>query len=609
MKNKRDKKEIIWNRNDTPRELHFMLEELGRHYPISCAKASTVFFRRSSETSAVNPESNNIIEFSTVPEAARGLSYILSGCNPVSLQKRSFEKTGVMLDCSRNAAPTVEYLKHWMRRLALFGMDTFYLYLEDMYELEGEPFFGLQRGRYSAAEIREVDRYALNFGIELIPCIQTLGHMEQALRWECYKSISDAKNILLSGEDKTYDLIEKMVRFWTENVTTNRIHIGMDEAGNIGHGHYLKKNGLRPQKDIFIDHLNRVCSICRKYDRQPIIWSDMLFRITSPSGDYYDTAAGFSESHFARLPENLQMVYWDYYHADEKFCSDMIASHKGCRQLLVSPGIWSWGKPWYGREFTENNLPPLVKAARTHGIKEIFFTLWNDDGACGDLESSWCGIAMAADQVMGGECLPERFSTICGGDYELSRRLAGINDEFSALGLLWDDPLYGLYWKKRRALDKTYWNNRLIAYEKVLQELKSAPASYGAGDLQHLRRLTEFLAEKIRLRQQLEKIMEEPGKAQMKKLELAFRRQALRAKGLNASFRKIWLSRFKPFGLEVVQLRLAAQAERSLETARRLKEMSEGKGVGLPELSGLDLNCETYPDFTFRGNASPSVII
>ncbi|HCE42747.1 MAG TPA: hypothetical protein DET40_04300 [Lentisphaeria bacterium] len=609
MKNKRYKKEIIWNRDDTPRELHFMLEELGRHYPISCAKVSNVLFRRSSEPSAVNPVSNNVIEFSTVPEAARGLSYILGGCKAAPLQKRSFEKTGAMLDCSRNAVPAVEYLKHWIRRLAMFGMDTFYLYLEDMYELEGEPFFGLQRGRYSAAEIREVDRYALDFGIELIPCIQTLGHMEQALRWECYYKISDAKNILLAGEDKTYDLIEKMVRFWTENVNTRRLHIGMDEAGNIGHGHYLKKNGFRPQKDIFIDHLNRVCSICLKYDRQPIIWSDMLFRITSPTGDYYDHKAGFSEPLFARLPENLQMVYWDYYHSDDKFCSEMIASHKGCRQLLVSPGIWSWGKPWYGREFTENNLPPLVKAARTHGIKEIFFTLWNDDGACGDLESSWCGIAMAADQVMGGESLPERFAAICGGDYELSRRLAGINDEFSAFGLLWDDPLYGLYWKKRRALDKTYWNKRLIAYEKVLQELKSAPPGYGAGDLQHLRRLTEFLAEKICLRQQLETIIENPGKAQMKKLELAFRRQAVRAKGLNASFRKIWLSRFKPFGLEVVQLRLATQAERNLETARRLKEISEGKGVGLLELSGPDLNCETYPDFTFRGNVSPSTII
>lgn len=609
MKNKRYKKEIIWNREGTPRELHFMLEELGKFYPIRCTKYSNVLFRKRPESSALNPENCNIVEYSTVPEAARGLSYILSGCNPAALQKCSFEKIGVMLDCSRNAAPTVEYLKHWIRRLALFGMDTFYLYLEDMYELEGEPFFGLQRGRYSGAEMREIDRYALNFGIELVPCIQTLGHMEQALRWECYNSISDAKNILLAGEDKTYELIEKMVRFWTDNVTTKRLHIGMDEAGNIGHGHYLKKNGLRPQKDIFIDHLKRVCSICLKYDRQPIIWSDMLFRITSTNGNYYDTNAGFSESHFAKLPENLQMVYWDYYHADEKFCSDMIASHKGCRQLLVSPGIWSWGKPWYGREYTEDNLPPLVRAAQRHGIREIFFTLWNDDGACADLESSWCGIAMAADKAMGGEFLPERFAAICGGDYELSRKLANINDEFSAFGLLWDDPLYGLYWKKRRALDKSYWDKRLTAYEKVLDHLKSAPGKYGAGDLQHLRKLTEFLAEKIRLRQRLETIMRNPNHAQIRTLAAAFRRQAVRAKKLSDSYRKIWLSRFKPFGLEVVQLRLAAQAERNLETARRLNENASECGIGLPELDAPDINCETYPDFTFRGNVSPSVII
>ncbi len=210
---------------------------------------------------------------------------------------------------------------------------------------------------------------------------------------------------------------------------------------------------------------------------------------------------------------------------------------------------------------------------------------------------------MAADEAMGGEFLSERFTTICGGDYELSRRLADINDEFSAFGLLWDDPLYGLYWKKRRAIDKSYWDKRLMAYEKVLKYLDDTPSKYGAGDLQHLRRLIEFLAEKIRLRQQLETIMENPAKVQIQILAAAFRRQAVRAKHISASYRKIWLSRFKPFGLEVVQLRLAAQAERNLETARRLNENAKGCGIGLPELDAPDINCETYPDFTFRGNA------
>lgn len=46
-----------------------------------------------------------------------------------------------------------------------------------------EPYFGAYRGRYSAAEIREMDDYAQKFGVELVPCIQTLAHLHNALKW------------------------------------------------------------------------------------------------------------------------------------------------------------------------------------------------------------------------------------------------------------------------------------------------------------------------------------------------------------------------------------------------------------------------------------------
>ena len=46
-------------------------------------------------------------------------------------------------------------------------------YTEDTYEVEGQPYFGAYRGKYTKDEIKELDAYASMFGVELVPCIQT----------------------------------------------------------------------------------------------------------------------------------------------------------------------------------------------------------------------------------------------------------------------------------------------------------------------------------------------------------------------------------------------------------------------------------------------------
>ena len=69
--------------------------------------------------------------------------------------KTSFEKeetplfitNGAMLDCSRNAVMKVEWVKFFLRKMALMGMNALMLYTEDPYEVEERPYFGYMRGR------------------------------------------------------------------------------------------------------------------------------------------------------------------------------------------------------------------------------------------------------------------------------------------------------------------------------------------------------------------------------------------------------------------------------------------------------------------------------
>ena len=79
-----------------------------------------------------------------------------------------------MLDCSRNSVLSIEGLKRFIVNLEKMGYNLLQLYTEDTYEIPEEPLFGYLRGRYSQKEIREIDAFAKEHGIELQPCIQTL---------------------------------------------------------------------------------------------------------------------------------------------------------------------------------------------------------------------------------------------------------------------------------------------------------------------------------------------------------------------------------------------------------------------------------------------------
>ena len=108
--------------------------------------------------------------------------------------KCRFEQLGIMVDCSRNAVPTVETVKKLIRIMALLGYRSLQLYTEDTYEIPSQPYFGYLRGRYSSEELKELDAYADELGIELVPCIQTLAHLERIFRWKCYDEVRDFDN-------------------------------------------------------------------------------------------------------------------------------------------------------------------------------------------------------------------------------------------------------------------------------------------------------------------------------------------------------------------------------------------------------------------------------
>ena len=254
----------------------------------------------------------------------------------------AYDSLEIMLDCSRNGVLNFRAYQEFVIHAALMGYTAIQLYMEDTYKIKDRPYFGYLRGRYSKEELKEMDEYADCLFLELVPAIQTLAHLGNTLKWGEFSDVVDFGDILLVGEEKTYELIDDMFRSLSESIASRNINIGMDEAHMIGLGKYLDKHGYKDRFAIMLAHLNKVMEIARKYDYQPIMWSDMFFRLGS-GGEYYDTDWEMRQDIVDAIPQDLSLVYWDYYSEDKETYDQMIGKHKEMSDKIVfAGGAWKW---------------------------------------------------------------------------------------------------------------------------------------------------------------------------------------------------------------------------------------------------------------------------
>jgi len=593
---------LMWNKGNTPSELHSILETLAADYPISSTNGE--FELKFTQTEAKGKSTVHFadktveITYNRPVDAARALGNTFAGLE--SDEHTEFKTYGIMLDCSRNAVMTVKHFKSWLRQLALMGYNMAMLYTEDTYQLPDEPLFGYKRGPYTMAEMKEIDAYAQSLGIEMIACLQTLGHMEQILQWHNNHKVKDTARVLLVDAEETYTLIDKMLAFWSEALSSERIHIGMDETHDLGRGRFMDIHGYERGFDIFNRHFAKVEKMCQKYSLRPMIWSDMYFRMSNPNQDYYDLKYPIPQDVIDKIPKNSDLVYWDYYCKDKQFYIDFIEKHREMGyEPLMGSGLWTWGRIWNDHDQDVKAVKPCLQACRESKLDEVFFTLWGDSGAFCEINSVLAGLCWAADLAYGGSedaaRLEAQFKAITGGSYKNHMSAAGLEKHILDDGentqtpgapfLLWDDPMLGICWESKQNIDAEFANKTIKLYDSICEDLADQRNDNSAADINHAWLLADFLRMKVAFRRDLLNAYESSNKAAM--IELADQilvKMITACEALSDSFRNMWYKYFKPFGLEVIQIRQGGQVLRLKETQCRIREYVAGTVDSLPEL-------------------------
>lgn len=498
---------------------------------------------------------------------------------------------GVMLDCSRNGVMTVKAVKEYARILAQMGYNTLMLYTEDTYEVDGEPYFGYLRGRYSKEELKEIDAYCSSIGMELVPCIQMLAHLNCMFKWRAYSDICDCDDILLIGEEKTYELLEHMFSTISQCFSSKKIHIGMDEAFKVGLGKYLERNGYENRFDIINKHLHRVCDMAREYGFEPMIWSDMFCKLALNTEDYY--VGGLKDldkiREQAALPESISLVYWDYYSKDYGHYVNMMELNKAFgKKVYFAGGTWTWKGFAPDNTFSMEATAPAMRACGDCGIDGWFMTVWGDDGDECSKFMVLPSLLYAIEIAKGNEDMADirqKFREITGASFDtflLADRLdtiCGMYGGNPSKYLFYNDPFLGINDYRCSKKDNLFY--------KELAEVLSGAEGKGGYELlfDMYEKLCRVLAVKCDLGVRTRKYYQEGNKGALEKLACEVYPQVIeRVKLFHKAYRKCWMWEKKPHGFDVQDIRIGGVLQRLESCKERIFEFTRGEVDEIPEL-------------------------
>lgn len=281
---------------------------------------------------------------------------------------------GVHLDL-KGAPPTPRRLRELLRVFAAARYNAVLVEWEDSFPWTVDVRFRSERA-YTPEDVRAFVEEAGRLGIELIPLVQCLGHMETPLSvpgYEALREVPHRADVLNPLADGARELVERMV----EDVLAlmpgvRRFHLGGDEAWSFGTHPDTKAFVERHGKGaLYLHHVEPILAKLSTRSIRPILWHDMM-RDWEPAA-------------LDRLRGQADLCVWGY-HARPG--GDDPHHGRAVIERFAEHGVPMWGGAAYkGADGHNVDLPDLqrrqenalgwAEVSQRYGMLGVFATAWS----------------------------------------------------------------------------------------------------------------------------------------------------------------------------------------------------------------------------------------
>ncbi|XP_071448252.1 hexosaminidase D-like isoform X2 [Hetaerina americana] len=221
----------------------------------------------------------------------------------------------------KGAPPTAVFIKRILPILVHLGATGILIEWEDVFPWT--TIVPLAAGNaYSRQDVAAILSAAHGLGLEVIPLVQTFGHLEFALKHQEWAALREDDRVptalcpsLNASRTFVEKLLDEVVKAHSDATPSGKppryIHIGCDEVFQLGE---CPRCRSVPRERLFLGHVSHVAAhVKNRYGSTPLIWDDML-RHVSPEA--------MKESGLGNLVEPMVWVY-----AEDVY-------------RFVPPGVW-----------------------------------------------------------------------------------------------------------------------------------------------------------------------------------------------------------------------------------------------------------------------------
>ena len=192
-----------------------------------------------------------------------------------------FKYRGFYHDVTRGMIPTLDTLKSLVDKAAFYKINQLQLYIEHTFAFKGMSEVWMDKDPLTAEEILILDKYCKERHVELVPSLSTFGHLYEALRSKSFRELCEleigdeeysfvdrmAHHTLDVTNPKSLGFVESMLLEFIPLFRSDKFNICCDETFDLGKGKSKKQADKIGEGMLYVDFLNKVVSIVKKYDK------------------------------------------------------------------------------------------------------------------------------------------------------------------------------------------------------------------------------------------------------------------------------------------------------------------------------------------------------
>jgi len=235
-------------------------------------------------------------------------------------------------------------------------------------------------GAYSLPQVERLHQRCHELGLEVIPLVQCLGHMENLLQLDNYAHLrerpdrTDCINPLAPESAATVRaLVEEMI---DRSPGIRHFHLGGDEAWSLGDSpssqRFIEAHG---SPELYLRHVEPLLDLLHERGIRPILWHDMMIQ--------------WPDKDLQRIGAKADLMVWGYRGTPEQ---NLHHHRTEVLDRFHADGVSMWGASAYkGSDGTHADLPDSdarienslgwVQAAAPYHLKGVIATGWSRYGS------------------------------------------------------------------------------------------------------------------------------------------------------------------------------------------------------------------------------------